>query len=102
MAAQRIVGLHRPPVEALGVVAVREAGEAQGHPAARGLGRDRAEAGAQEGQAGPQTARVAPHGPQVLREAPAQPLDAQPLVNATFDGTSVTMTAQAPATTVQL
>ena len=29
-------------------------------------------------------------------------LDAQPLVNATFDGTSVTMTAQAPATTVQL
>ena len=29
-------------------------------------------------------------------------LDANPLVNATFDGTSVTMTAQAPATTVQL
>jgi hypothetical protein len=29
-------------------------------------------------------------------------LDAQPLVNATFDGTSVTMTAQSPATTVQL
>lgn len=29
-------------------------------------------------------------------------LDAQPLVNATFDGTSVTITAQSPATTVQL
>jgi len=29
-------------------------------------------------------------------------LDAHPLVNATFDGTSVTVTAQAPATTVQL
>ena len=29
-------------------------------------------------------------------------LDAQALVNATFDGTSVTITAQAPATTVQL
>lgn len=32
----------------------------------------------------------------------AAALDAQPLVNATFDGTSVTITAQAPATTVSI